>query len=79
MGINLSTKIFYSKFFYNEINSNENFPDYSMPDAGMGMGFPSSIMMGDEPFAKNYPTHYYNLEIESNPRNLVCTKNLICK
>ena len=23
-----------------------------MPDAGMGMGFPSSIMMGDEPFAK---------------------------
>ena len=23
-----------------------------MPDAGMGMGFPSSMMMGDEPFAK---------------------------
>ena len=23
-----------------------------MPDAGMGMGFPSSTMMGDEPFAK---------------------------
>ena len=23
-----------------------------MPDAGMGMGFPSSVMMGDEPFAK---------------------------
>ena len=28
-GYRLSTKIFYSKFFYNEINSNENFPDYS--------------------------------------------------
>jgi len=23
-----------------------------MSDAGMGMGFPSSMMMGDEPFAK---------------------------
>ena len=23
-----------------------------MPDTGMGMGFPSSMMMGDEPFAK---------------------------
>ena len=23
-------KIFYSKFFYNKINSNENFPDYGM-------------------------------------------------
>ena len=23
-----------------------------MPDAGMGMGFPSSMMMADEPFAK---------------------------
>ena len=27
-GYSLSTKIFYLKFFYNEINSNENFPDY---------------------------------------------------
>ena len=27
-GYRLSMKIFYSKFFYNEINSNENFPDY---------------------------------------------------
>ena len=27
-GYRLSTKIFYLKFFYNEINSNENFPDY---------------------------------------------------
>ena len=26
----LSTKIFYLKFFYNEINSNENFPDYGI-------------------------------------------------
>ena len=29
-GYRLSTKIFYSKFFYNEINSNENFSDYGM-------------------------------------------------
>ena len=29
-GYRLSTKIFYSNFFYNKINSNENFPDYSM-------------------------------------------------
>ena len=39
-GYRLSTKIFYSKFFYNEIDSNENFPDYgTLPISMMQLFF----------------------------------------